>query len=78
MIHAAASDAAKPGETITFPDAPAGEERAGLDHNEHWRMVKVPKESPGSVFGRILDSERECVCVCVHIYIYICMYENHT
>ncbi|CAE7194015.1 unnamed protein product [Symbiodinium natans] len=53
VVHAAASDSAKPGDTISFPDAPPGEERAGLSHNEHWKLVKVPLETVDTLVQRL-------------------------
>jgi len=53
VIHAAATSRARPGEMVEFPDAPAGEERAGLNYHSDWKMVKVPKETVDGIAERL-------------------------
>ncbi|CAJ1389582.1 unnamed protein product [Effrenium voratum] len=46
VVHAAVMDVARPGSTVSFPDAPAGQERAGLSYRDKsWKMTTVPAET---------------------------------
>ncbi|CAE7626270.1 unnamed protein product [Symbiodinium pilosum] len=53
VIHAAAADEAAPGETIGFPDAPEGNERAGLAFKKDWGLVQVPKETVDTLVEKL-------------------------